>query len=154
MGVVILTVALLIVVMTLFLFLRGGAHEPTTAPAGGVAHFATPERTVGARAERLMQALALEIVRRDPDQGDGPSFVARTIEPTNRQEVYVRAFNLPEDERVRGPDVIATVDFAHAEGFNKAILVSPNGFTDEALLAARDTIAELIDESELERILG
>ena len=145
-----LTSLLTLLALIALFFMRGGAREPVThvgiLPASARA---SPVE----RAEQLIAALGLEIVRRDPDEGTGPGFVADSRSAIDPQRVYVRAFNLPPEERVRAPDVVAAIDVAKSEGFNKTLLVSANGFTDEALLAADGSVAELIDEAELDQIV-
>ena len=151
MGVLLVTCLLLLLLAVPLIFLRGGAREPVTALAGPTA---IPSAEIDLAAEQLVRALGLEVLRRDPDEGDGPAFVATNVSRDNRQLVYVRAFHLPAGERVREPDVVSAIDFARGEGFHKTILISPNGFTDEAQLAAEDSIAELIDDVSLARIVG
>jgi hypothetical protein len=149
MGILLLTSFLLVVALVALLFMRGGAGEPVTH--AGPVH--ASGLTAVERAEHLIRALGMQIVRRDPDEGTGPGFVADSRSRNNPQRVYVRAFDLPPEERVRAPEVIAAIDVAKSEGFNKTLLVSENGFTDEAVLAADDTVAELIDEARLEQIV-
>jgi hypothetical protein len=150
MGILLVTSILLLLLALPLIFLRGGAREPVTAMGRPTA---IPSAEIDLAAEQLVRALGLEIVRRDPDEGDGPAFVTANASPTNRQLIYVRAFHLPSGARVREPEVVAAIDFARSEGFHKTILISPNGFSDEALLAAEDSIAELIDDVALSRIL-
>jgi hypothetical protein len=149
MGIILLTTLLTALAVVALLFMRGSAGEPVTH--AGPPH--VPVRSAVERAEQLIHALGFQIDRRDPDEGTGPGFVAHSLSRTNPQRIYVRAFELPPDERVRAPDVIAAVDVAKSEGFNKMMLVSPTGFTDEAVLAADDTVAELIDDARLDQIM-
>jgi hypothetical protein len=150
MGILLVTSILLLLLAVPLIFLRGGARETASVIGRPTA---IPSAEIDLAAEQLVRVLGLQIVRRDPDEGDGPAFVTTNVSPNNRQLIYVRAFHLPSGERVREPEVVSSIDFARSEGFHKTILISPNGFTDEALLAAEDTIAELIDDVALSRIL-
>src|SRR5687767_8146986 len=114
MGILLLTSLLIGLAIIALFFMRGGAHEPVThheiLPS-------SPRSSPVERAEQLISALDLEILRRDPDEGNGPGFVAQNRSQTNPQRFYVRAFDLPPEERVRAPDVVAAIDVARSEGY-------------------------------------
>ena len=158
MGVLLLTGFLAVVAVVALIFLRGGPREPMTSEPMPLPRTAARQEvpgalSSGARAEQLVRALGLEIGRREADEGDGPAFVATEASSTNGQRIYVRVFDLPPGEHVRGPDVIAALDVARGEGFHKTLLISSNGFSDEAVLAAEGSIAELFDGERLDEIL-
>jgi hypothetical protein len=151
MGILILTTILLVTGLAALMFLRGGAREPVTVT--GPAPPVPSRRTMEDRAVQLIGAMGLSIERRDGDERSGPGFVAVRNSDDRPERVYVQIFELPSGERVREPDVIAALDVARSEGFNKTLLLSANGFTDEAVLAAEGSIAELIDAAQLDQRL-
>jgi hypothetical protein len=141
MGVLILASILVIIAIAALMFTRGGATEPVTSvgpPAAPSLRANLSENT-----ERALSVLGLAVERREAS--------ATWIASNADNRVLVRAF---ENGPVRGPDVQAAIDFARSEGVNKTILIATNGFTDEAILAARDTPTELLDSVDLERLLA
>jgi hypothetical protein len=146
MAVIILAgILFVLAAIALAVFARGGAKEPVTT-AGNIAPEVAPTTSLelDRKTRQLLIQRGFEIVRVDPDDGGGPGFVAEDRTPVSGQKVYARAFALEKGERVTAAMVQAALDAAHAEGLNKTILISSNGFTDEAILSARDTPAELI----------
>lgn len=155
MGILVLTAVLVLVFAGLMLFTRGGAKEVATAAGPRLETFPRPGiDDIGDVTERLMERLGLRVERREPDDGRGPGYVAETPDPITGGKVYVRAFRLAEGQTVQSQDVQAAILTARDEGMTKAILVAPNGFSDEARLAAEDTATELVDGVKLKMLLG
>jgi restriction endonuclease len=153
MGVIVLAgILFLFAVIALAVFARGGAKEPQTT--AGMPAPVTPPAS-GAEMDRVARELltsrGFKIVRVDPDDGGGPGFVAEDATPVTGQKVYARAFAMEIGQPVTAPMVQAALDASHAEGFNKTLLISPTGFSDEAILGARESAAELIDARRIER---
>jgi hypothetical protein len=154
MGVLMLTIILVFVFAAILLLSRGGAKEPATVSGPPVEALPRVElKDIGDVTERLLNRLALTIETREPDDGRGPGYIARTADQVTGGKIYIRAFKLPEGERVNSQDVQAAILTARDEGMSKAILIAPNGFSDDAILAAEDTATELIDGPKLEMLL-
>lgn len=147
---VIAAVVAVALLVALALYSKGGAKEPSTA-TGPV----RPTNPVQLEEEalRLISLLGLEIERSDRDERRGT--VYRTIDrtPVTGQRVYVRTFALAPGELATASDVQSVLDEIKQDNFNRALLISPNGFSDEAILAADATSIELIDRAGLNDLL-
>jgi hypothetical protein len=135
---------LIFVLGALAVFARGGAGETVSTISR------TPVTTVDpveleALTRRAIGRMGLQIDRTDPLESDGFGFLAIDPAPYGGGRVYVRTFARSSGERASEADIQRALDAAKDEAANKLILISPAGFTDDAILAARETIAELID---------
>lgn len=146
MGVFILAGFIAGLVIIALMFTRGGAKEPVSRVWPDDPR-STPAPT-STRAEleeltrRAIAGWGLRIERFDPnDEKDSFGVLAADPTPITGGKVYVRAFA----NAVNEADVQAQLDAARDEGVSKLILISQLGFSDEAILAAQDTIAELVD---------
>ncbi len=153
MGPLILAGFLFLVVVLLFaMFARGGPKEPESTLPG---QFVVRDRIeLEDLTRRLIQRLGLRIERRDDSDGRGIGFLAIDPVPIVGQRIYVEMFALPQGERVTEAEVQAAIDAAKDDAVHKVVLVSPGGFSDEAILAARDSIVELLDADALSLALS
>lgn len=154
MAVLVLSAVLIFILAAVLLFERGGAKEPVTEAGPPLASVARINATdIGDLTERLIERLGLRVQTREPDDGRGPGYVAVMPDPLGGNQVYVRAFKLDSGQRVQSQDVQAAILTARDEGMARTILIAPNGFSDEAILAAEDTATELVDGTKLEMLL-
>ena len=136
-------VLLLFVIAALALGARGGASEPaSTAPRKLLV---TDIAELEDLTRRAISRMGLRIERVDPLESDGFGFLAVDSSPITGRRVYVRTIARTSGERAGAADIQAALDAAQDEGVNKLVLVSPTGFSDEAILSGQGTIAELLD---------
>src|SRR5688500_938114 len=151
MATLILASVLALVLMIALMFSRGGAREPATAMGPSPGRPRLDADQLAKRTEEFLRVRGFSIERREPADGRSTVYIAASAEPMVGGRVYVYTMSL--DEPARAADVQSAIDAARGEGLNKAILISPSGFSDEAILSAADTPTELIDGRELDAIL-
>lgn len=175
MAILLLTSVLVLALIAFLTFAKPGPKEAfTNSPrrgtmAAGVHPNANPEypastrvpprrdlvaASVGEKTESLMKAMGLEVVQTIDEDGRSLGYIARgDVLAENPQKVYVRAFDRVLGDWIPGYEVAGAIEFARSEGFNRTILVSTSGFSDDAILAAQGTTAELIDGNKLNELL-
>jgi hypothetical protein len=149
-------VVLVIVFLCIALFSRGGPTE-TIGPGGiapellGVSKLTLAE--LGSVAQRLFNELGLVTEVLNEQQG---RYELTMTDPTpvTGQKLYVRCV-LPAVDigAVQSNEVQAALDTARAANLNKAVVVTPGVFSDEAKLLAQGASLELIDGTRLAELL-
>jgi hypothetical protein len=171
MGILILASILVTLAIVALLFARGGAKETATATAARREMFGAtagrdlpeeppltrprnePSQAMIDKVNALVAALGLTVETPLEQDGHAAAYIAIGDALGNRQRVYVRAFDLALGQLVPAVEVSNALDFARSEGLHKTILVTTTSFSDEAILAASGTTAELIDGAKLHDML-
>jgi hypothetical protein len=149
-------VVLLVLFFLIAVFSRGGPSEKISAGAvapelAGISALSLTE--LGSVAQRLFNELGL-LTESQHEQPGRFDLVMHDPTPVTGQKVYLRCLLTPaEVGAVQSAEVQAALDTARASQLNKAVVVTPGLFSDEARLVSQQAAVELIDGARLAELL-
>jgi hypothetical protein len=143
-------VVVVVLLATLALFTRGGPSETLRNVRPGLPQYSQGELTVLARS--MLEDLGLRVTAVEEHAGGKTDLEAANPAPIVGQRVYVRTF--AGTQPVGAPEIQAALDRLTGDSFNKALLIAPAGFSDEAVLAANESAVELIDAARLHSLMS
>jgi hypothetical protein len=127
------------------LFSRGGPRE---SGARGVSSAYGPAR-LAELSRSFLESRGLSVSSVDLREPGRVDLLARDPRPGVGQTLYVRVVSAPDP--VGSTEVQAAADRIKGEGYNKALVVSESGFSDEAVAAAEESAVELMEAESLAR---